>query len=165
MQHYFGPGIAIAVGLYLMAAGSGVPLWPKFLRRRVWVIVLSIFILLSGGSAFYSVSLGPQYPAEYLAKNLRASMNPPLRIDETLRIDSITSDKNTVIYNVTLSSQGKDIKTLTSTLRDDLQQNGCKSADYQEIFQANGTVQILFHDEGGTVVETLSITPQDCEKK
>ena len=162
MEHYVGPVITIAVGLYLMAAGSGVPLYPKFLRKKVWVIVLSIFILLWGGSAYYTVSMGPKYPAEYLAQNLRQSMNPPLRIDETLRIDSITSEKNTVIYNVTLNSQGKDIKMLTSTLRDDLKQNGCKSADYQEIFQANGTVQIVFHDDGGTVVETLSITPQDC---
>ena len=163
MEHYIGPCITIAVGLYLMAAGAGAPLYPKFLRKKVSIIVLSVFILLWGGSAYYTVSMGPKYPAEYLAMNQRRSMNPPVRIDETLRIDSITNDKNTVIYNVTLNAQGKDIKMLTTTLRDDLKQNGCKSQDYQLIFQANGTVSIIFHDDGGTVIDTLSITPQDCQ--
>jgi len=162
MQQLILPGITVAIGLYLFGLGCGVKLLPpKFLRGRVWLAIIGVFVLLWGGSSVMTALNRPS-AAALVASQLNDQLRPPVKLDQSLRIDSIAASGNTVVYTLSFTEEHADPKAMEQSVRNDMKINACGNQDYQGIFRMQGSLQMVFKDMNGNVVDTLTISPADC---
>jgi len=162
-DHFIVPGIEVLIGLYLLALGSGVKfLKPAFMRGSFWCLLLSVIILLWGGTSLKLATIAPKYPAQILSERLRNEMHTPVQLDQNTRIDDVTSYENNVIYNMTLLSGTEDAKAMASSMRTELRQSACENTQYKDILKYASSIQLVFRDNAGTTLDSLTITPQDC---
>lgn len=162
MQTLILPAITVAFGLYLFGIGCGVKwLPPKFLRGRVWVAIIGVFVLLWGGSSVITAMNRPS-AAQLVADQINQQIRPPAPLDQSLRIDSVTAQGNTVIYTLSFTEEHTDPKAMEQSVRNDMKNNACGNQDYQAIFRMQGSLQMVFKDMNGNVVDTLTVSPADC---
>jgi hypothetical protein len=154
-----GNGITLALGLYLFLLGVGVPLWPKGMRGKFWVTFISVFLLLGGSANLMMMAGAPNNPAELALQEIRDEIRPPRQLDDMIRIDDVTSEGNTIIYHITLTTT--DPQPLADSMSDSLRGSVCEKQDFQ--LGLGITVEVRFKDANGTELPPFTIRPSDCK--
>lgn len=153
-----GNGITLSLGLYLFLLGVGVPLWPKGLRSKFWVTFIAVFLLLGGSANLMMMAGAPSNPAELALQEIREEIRPPRQLDDMIRIDDVTSEGNTIIYHITLTTT--DPQPLADSMTDTLKNDVCHKQDFQ--MSLGITVEVRFKDANGTALAPFTIRPSDC---
>lgn len=155
-----GNGITLFLGLYLFLLGIGVPLWPKGLRGRFLITFISVFLLLGGSANLMMMAGAPTNPAELALQEIREEIRPPRQLDDMIRIDDVTSEGNTIIYHITLTTT--DPQPLADSMSDSLRHDVCQKQDFQ--MSLGITVEVRFKDANGNALTPFTIRPSDCPK-
>ena len=154
-----GNGITLALGLYLFLLGVGVPLWPKALRSKFWVTFIAVFLLLGGSANLMMMAGAPSNPAELALQEIRDEIRPPRQLDDMIRIDDVTSEGNTIVYHITLTTT--DPQPLADSMTDTLKNDVCQKQDFQ--LGLGITVEVRFKDSNGVALAPFTIRPSDCK--
>ncbi|HYD18841.1 MAG TPA: hypothetical protein VEF76_10220 [Patescibacteria group bacterium] len=154
----FGSVVAITLGLYLFLMGVGLPFYPKFMRGKVWVTIIASLILLSAGANVMMRAGMPSNPAELVLQEIRAEIRPPRQIDDMIRIDDVTSEGNTIVYLITLTTS--DPQPLAESMGNDMRRDVCQNQDFQ--MGLGITVEVRFKDSTGAALPPFTIRPSDC---
>lgn len=153
-----GNGITLALGLYLFLLGIGTPMFPKALRGKFWVTFIAIILLLGGFANLMMMAGAPTNPAELALQEIRDEIRPPRQLDDMIRIDDVTSEGNTIIYHITLTTT--DPQPLADSMTVDLKNDVCHKQDFQ--MGLGITVEVRFKDGNGNLLAPFTIRPSDC---
>jgi hypothetical protein len=165
-------GIPILMGLYATAVGHGAFSRPqiessqnllKFRRQFRW---LGPLVVLFGCFIAWHDHVQATHPsAELIARQIRARMKFPVRLDDVTQLNAVEGRGDRLVYEAALHLRMADWggkERAQQKLRDQVLKTACASKDFQTIFRGGYTLDVhyTFLDSADGVL--LSIAPGTC---
>lgn len=151
---------ALSAGLYLFLLGCNAALPPKKLRGKIWLFFIAFPILVSAGSNVF-LKTNQISPAEFFVSQLRLSFAPPMPLNEHMRLENITAEKNNVVFHVSISPHVDRPRKHMDDLKNELSADACSKEDFMAGLKSGVNLEIRFTQLGQENV-SLVISPSDC---
>lgn len=154
---------ALSAGLYMFLLGCGTPLPPKKMRGRIWLFFIAVPVLISAGSSAF-LQTHQTSPAEFFVSQLRPNFNPPMPLNEHMRLEDIVAEDNRVVFLVSISPHVDKPRQHMDDLKKELAADACSHDDFMAGLQNNISLEIRFTQEGSET-RSIIISPADCRRE
>jgi hypothetical protein len=119
------------------------------------------FLLFAGGPACR------QPDADALARNMKAKMPLPHKIDDDTRLDDVRGiSQKELGYFMTLTrmtkAQSDANPTFANLLESTIRGGACQNPNYVTLMKAGFGVRLTYTSSDGAEVKTFAIVPKDC---
>lgn len=153
----------LVAGVYLMLLGCNARLWPKILRGKVFVIVISALMLLWSVSAVVRIVTTPS-PGKLVLDEIRGNIHPPTDLDTNARIDDIILEDNDtkLVWLMTINVAQRDAAAITEAMEDQIKLQACEEGEMSLPLRMGISVEVRFNDRTGALISSVTIRPGDC---